>query len=122
MKLDTTVDLFNYFHDELKETIIDAHWMNKFCEISGVDISTAKDCYWYNIEIPNDEVANEKLCQYIASLGHNCNTCTKCCCRESDAIDEVVCFCGTDNNYICYQEDAKDYFCTEYEYKMEFVG
>lgn len=78
MKINNTTDFFNYFHDELKEVIEDAHWMIKFCDISGIDMSVAEDCYWNNTRIPNDMKANQKLEEYICSLGRNCENCTHC--------------------------------------------
>ncbi len=65
-----TTDLFNFFHDELKEVIEDTDWMNKFCEISGVFKEDAKECYWRNKEIKNDNEINNKLTDYIISLGY----------------------------------------------------
>ena len=65
-----TTELFNYFHDELKEVIEDMHWAEKFREISGVSKEETDACYWYNKEIDNDEVANKKLIDYIRSLGY----------------------------------------------------
>lgn len=115
MKVNTTTELFNYFHDELKEVIEDVHWMNKFCEISGVDISTAKDCYWHNTEILDDINANRKLEEYICSLGRNCKNCDHCFGMESDAIDEYVCFCDIDRAFINYPEDTDENFCTDFE-------
>ena len=65
-----TTELFNYFHDELKEVIEDMHWAEKFREISGVSKEETDACYWHNKEIDNDEVANKKLIDYIRSLGY----------------------------------------------------
>ena len=48
-----TTDLFNFFHDELKEVIEDTDWMNKFCEISGVFKEDAKECYEESIYFKN---------------------------------------------------------------------
>ena len=65
-----TTDLFNFFHDELKEVIRGMHWMDKFCEISGISKENAEECYWKNKEIENNNDANNKLVSYIISLGY----------------------------------------------------
>ena len=65
-----TTELFNYFHDELKEAISDMHWAKKFREISGISKEETDACYWRNLEIKNNEEANKKLIDYIASLGY----------------------------------------------------
>ena len=65
-----TTDLFNYFHDELKDVIEDMHWSKKFRKISGVSKEETDACYYRNKEIKNDEVANQKLIAYIHSLGY----------------------------------------------------
>lgn len=70
-----TTDLFNFFHDELKEVIEDTDWMDKFCEISGVSKEDAKECYWRNKEIKNDIETNNKLTDYIISLGYEKELC-----------------------------------------------
>lgn len=115
MIVNTTTDLFNYFHDELKDIIEDTHWKAKFCEISGIDMQVADDCYWNNTEIPDDINANKKLEEYICSLGRNCKNCSHCFGCESDAIDEYVCFCDIDGAYIDYPEDTDKDFCTDLE-------
>lgn len=65
-----TTDIFNFFHDELKEVIEYTDWMGKFCKISGVSKEDAKECYWRNKEITNNEEVNSKLVSYIVSLGY----------------------------------------------------
>ena len=68
-----TTDLFNYFHDELKEVIDDMHWAVKFREISGISKEETEACYWHNKEIQNNDAANQKLINYIRSLGYEIN-------------------------------------------------
>ena len=65
-----TTELFNYFHDELKEVIQDKHWAEKFREISGISKEETDACYWYNKKIKNNEEVNKKLIEYISSLGY----------------------------------------------------
>lgn len=63
----TTTDLFNIFHDEYKE-LIEPHWEKEFIRISGITQEQADACYWQNVEIPNDEVANKKLIEYLEEI------------------------------------------------------
>ena len=63
----TTTDLFNIFHDEYKD-VIEPHWETEFIRISGVSKQQCDNCYWNNEEIPNDEVANRKLIEYLEEI------------------------------------------------------
>ena len=68
-----TTELFNYFHDELKEVVQDKHWAEKFREITGISKEETDACYWHNKEIKKNDDANQKLIDYISSLGYQIN-------------------------------------------------
>lgn len=70
-----TTNLFNFFHDELKDAFEDMFWMRKFCEISGVSMNEAENCYWYSKDIPNNNESNLKLIDYIRTAGYDHELC-----------------------------------------------
>lgn len=90
-KKSTTTDIFNYFHDELKEEI-EPYWFDKFVEISQIERSVCRDCYWHNTEIPNDAVANARLIEYVSTIRTLKKTVNKYGFRykESDDIKTVL--------------------------------
>lgn len=81
-----------------------------FCRISGIEKTIANDCYWNNKEIKNDDTTNQKLMQYICSLGYNCQSCGCVSWKQDKFWDNEVCgICDIDNHYIGYIEGNRTY-------------
>lgn len=111
----TTTDIFNFFHDNLKDTI-EPHWLDVFCRISGIEKTIANDCYWNNKEIENDDTANQKLMKYICSLGYNCMLCSRVSWERNKFGNNEDCgICDIDNHYIGYIEETGLTVCGQFK-------
>ena len=67
----STTELFNYIHDNMKETFApgpEESWIRKFCDVSGISRDEADANYWHNTEIPNNPTANRKIIDYLKSI------------------------------------------------------
>ena len=110
----TTTELFNIFHDEYKDVIASLgpdcipdspHWCREFRFISGISKEDTDNCYWHNIEIPNNEEANAKLVAYLEKIDNG-----------EEVITAEGLFVDIMNRYGTFEyKDGKYFFKAEYK-------